>query len=824
MPFSLPDHDVVSIIDAPPTPLTVPSPSERYLAQVSYQAHPPISLLAKPALRLAGVRLDPAINGRQRTRRFTGLSVLRISDGSQRELKLPADASVSLPVWAPDGERFAFCLDESDRIGVWTASAAGEADPVPIPGLAVRDVLGGEPPHAGTTIGWSRTGRWLFALGSPAGQESASALAGQTPSIEPRVDEAIGKKSMMATFQDLLRTPADEDRFEALATTIPLRVDPVTGEQTQLGPPGLYQYIEDSPDGKYLLVYRLQRPFSFRVPFGLFARRIEVWPWDGLASGPNPGQPVAVIADSPVSDEIPMMGVPTGPRLVTWDERAPARLIWTEALDGGDPVASAEHRDVIKYAVAPFDAPPTEAFKVKNRCLGWTNFMAACPILLVEHDRDRRWLTTWLTELEHPTRNRVLFELAEDDAYGDPGDALTMLHPDGSHTIRQEGQSIFLRGEGATPEGERPFVDRYDLETGESVRLFHSPADAHESMLCFAHGDTDQLVIWHQSQTEPPNLRVVSVAAAGGSVLRQLTSWPDPHPTLTQMDKRLVVTDRGDGVKLSGMLYLPPGYDRERDGRLPLVIWAYPYDFGGAGTAGQVRVSTTRFTRLTAADPAWFVLRGYAVLTNATMPVIGSPETKNDTYLQQITAAATAHIKALVDADIADPAQVAVAGHSYGAFMTANLLAHTDLFAAGIARSGAYNRTLTPFGFQTERRSFWEAPAIYDQVSPFRYADQITAPILLVHGAEDSNSGTFPVQSERLFQAIQGTGGTARLVILPHESHIYVARESVLHVLAEEFSWLDRWLGSGSKPVGEAGQAGDAEVAQRSGQPAVPDR
>jgi dipeptidyl aminopeptidase/acylaminoacyl peptidase len=260
------------------------------------------------------------------------------------------------------------------------------------------------------------------------------------------------------------------------------------------------------------------------------------------------------------------------------------------------------------------------------------------------------------------------------------------------------------------------------------------------------------------------------------------------------MTQQLVLADRGDGVQLSGMLYLPSGYDPASDGMLPLVIWAYPYDYGDASTAGQVRGSSQRFTWLTAADPAWFVLRGYAVLADATMPVIGDQETKNDTYVEQIVAAAAAHIKALGERGIADPARVAVAGHSYGAFMTATLLAHTDLFAAGIARSGAYNRTLTPFGFQTERRTFWEAREVYDQVSAFRYANQITTPLLLVHGAEDSNSGTFPIQSERLFQAIGGMGGTARLVILPFEGHGYLARESVLHVLAEQFAWLDRWM------------------------------
>ncbi len=818
MPFSLPDSDVTAIIDAPPTPLIVPSPDEKYLVVVGYEAHPPISMLSRPILRLAGLRLDPVLGARQRTRRFSSLSVLRISDGSLRPLTLPAGAQVSVPAWSPDGHRFAFMIDEPDGVGVWLADVSAGADPVQVPGLRVVDVLSSEPPSTGATISWTRDGGRLIVLGAvrPAGGsggssprassavEAAGATASATEPIEPRIDESIGKRSQMATYQDLLRTTADEDRFEALATTIPLRVDPDTGATEQLGQPGLYQYLEDSPDGQYLLVYRLQRPFSFRVPNGLFARRTEVWT--------AAGELVRVIADLPVSDQVPMMGVPTGPRLVTWDERSPAKLIWVEALDGGDPVAPAEHRDEVSCLAGPFEGEPERPFRLAHRCLGWSHMDAAGSIMLTEHDRDRRWLTTWLCDLDDPDRNRVVFDLSEDDAYADPGDPMLALNPDGSRTIRQQGQAVYLRGDGATPDGDRPFLDRYDLATGQATRLFHSRADAYESVLCFVEGAASEVVIWHQSQAEPPNLWVVRTgdgqAATGPDTAvpdtavpdttgpRPLTSWPDPHPALTGMAKRLMLTDRGDGVQLSGMLHLPPDYDADRDGRLPLVIWAYPYDYGSADTAGQVRLTSSRFTRLTAADPAWFVLRGYAVLASATMPVIGDPETKNDTYIEQTCAAAEAHIKALVNESIADPARVAVAGHSYGAFMTANLLAHTDLFAAGIARSGAYNRTLTPFGFQSERRSFWEVPNVYDQVSPFRYADQITAPLLIVHGEQDSNSGTFPVQSERLYQAIQGTGGTARLVILPFESHGYVARESVLHVLAEQFAWLDRWMGA----------------------------
>jgi dipeptidyl aminopeptidase/acylaminoacyl peptidase len=789
LPYSLPDSDVISIIDAPPTPLASPSPGEEFVILVHYQAHPPVAMLARRRLSLAGLRLDPAIGGRQRTRRFTGLSVLRISDGTERVLTLPDDAQVSIPLWAPDGQRFAFTVDEPDGIGVWTGDVSSGADPVQVPGLRVRDVLGAEPPGLGGTVRWSRDGGSLFVLGAPrAGQDPVADTSDAVPT-GPRITEVAGKRSQMATFQDLLTSAADEDTFEALATTVPLRVDPVTGAAVRLGPEGLYQYISESPDGAYLLVYRLQRPFSFRVPYAYFARRTEVW----SASG----ELVRVIADLPVSDEVPRMGVPTGPRQVSWDERSPARLVWTAALDGGDPVRPAEHRDAVMRQAAPFDCEPELAFNVTHRCLGWTNLGEAGALLLTEHDRDRRWLTTWVCDLADPSRNRVLFDLAEDDAYGDPGTPMTRLHADGTRTVRQDGGAIFLLGAGAAAGGERPFLDRRDLLTGETTRLLRSPDDAHEIMLCFAGGGTDQAVIWRESPAEPPNLWLVRLGPAVGQ-RRQLTTWPDPHPVLTGMQKRLITTDRGDGVQLSGLLHTPPGYDAVRDGPLPLVIWAYPHDFGSAGTAGQVRGSSTRFTRLTASDPAWFVQRGYAVLADATMPVIGDPETKNDTYIEQIAAAAAAHIKALAEAGIADQARVAVGGHSYGAFMTANLLAHTDLFAAGIARSGAYNRTLTPFGFQTERRSYWEVPDVYDRVSPFRYANRISTPILLVHGADDANSGTFPVQSERLFQAIGGNGGAARLVILPLESHSYVARESVLHVLAEQFSWLDRWLAAQS--------------------------
>jgi dipeptidyl aminopeptidase/acylaminoacyl peptidase len=784
--YQTPADDIVAIIDAPPTPVAALGPGRRFAALVHYESHPPVAMLARPFLSLAGIRVDPSIAGRQRTRRLTGLSVLSIEDGQIRPLELPLGKSASVPVWAPDGSRFAFTIDEPDGIAVWVADAR-TAIAAEVPGLRVRDVLGGEPTSAGSTIRWTRDSAWLLALGAPGAPPALPAEP-----IEPQVEESAGKHSQMATFQDLLRTEADEDVFEELATTVPLRVDPVTGAATTLGPPGLYYHLSDSPDGRYLLAYQLKRPFSFRVPFPYFARSVEVWS--------SAGDPLRVVADLPVSDEVPRQGVPTGPRMISFEEPVSASLVWAEALDGGDPRTEAEHRDRLMRLAAPFDAEPQQVGLVQHRCLGWYDMADPGVLLMTEHDRDRRWLTTRLTDLSVPEPGRVIFDHSADEAYLDPGSPMVTVNQDGTRTVLQDGSFIYLRGDGASPEGDRPFLDRFDLADLTTKRLFRSPEHGYEQVLGFVGDERANVLIWHESRTEPPNLATVLLADGqeAGLSRRMLTAWPDPHPQLTGMDKQLLAYDRGDGVQLTGMLHLPPGYDPAADGPLPLVIWAYPLDYGDAGTAGQVRGTTERFTRLTAGEPVWFVLRGYAVLQNATMPVIGDPETMNDSYIEQITASASAHISALVKMGIADPSRVAVGGHSYGAFMTANLLAHTDLFAAGIARSGAYNRSLTPFGFQTERRNFWEATTVYDRVSAFRYADKITAPLLLIHGAKDANSGTFPIQSERLFQAIQGTGGTARLVILPNESHGYIGRESVLHVLAEQLDWLDRWLRDGA--------------------------
>jgi len=281
-------------------------------------------------------------------------------------------------------------------------------------------------------------------------------------------------------------------------------------------------------------------------------------------------------------------------------------------------------------------------------------------------------------------------------------------------------------------------------------------------------------------------------STANSQNAQKITNFSDPASQLRGIKKQLVKYKRADGVDLSFTLYTPPNY--KEGTRLPTLVWAYPLEFTDASVAGQVSGSTNRFTSIGGISHLFFLLNGYAVLDNATMPVVGDPETVNDTFIKQINDSAKAAIDKAVKMGVTDPERVGVGGHSYGAFMTANLLAHSDLFRAGIARSGAYNRTLTPFGFQGERRNFWEATELYTKISPFFYANKINEPILLIHGEADNNTGTFPIQSERLFAALQGTGGTARLVMLPHESHGYAGRESVEHTLYEMISWFDKYV------------------------------
>jgi dipeptidyl aminopeptidase/acylaminoacyl peptidase len=476
---------------------------------------------------------------------------------------------------------------------------------------------------------------------------------------------------------------------------------------------------------------------------------------------------------------------------VRWRPTAPATLVWAEALDGGDPKTKVPHRDRLLTLAAPFADEPTELLRLEHRFRGLTWGERDGLALVSDYDRDRRWQRTFLIHADaSATAPRLVWERSVRDRYRDPGSPLMRTLPSGERVLWQTGNLIYLDGAGASPRGDYPFLDRFDLETFKSERLFQSDSDSFETVVALVSTEPSagvRFITQHQSPDSPPNYRL---RTAGSTAAQPLTRFPDPTPQLRKISKRLVSYPRADGVPLSFTLYLPPDYQPGQ--RLPTVVWAYPQEFNDADTAGQVAGSTNRFTTIGGASHLFLALQGYAVLDGATMPIVGPPETMNDTFLKQIVDSAQAAIAKATELGVTDPNRVGVGGHSYGAFMTANLLAHSDLFRAGIARSGAYNRTLTPFGFQGERRTYWEAPEIYNRLSPFTAAHQIKEPILLLHGERDDNPGTFPIQSERLYQAIKGNGGNVRYVTLPHEAHGYAARESLEHTLYEMISWFDQ--------------------------------
>lgn len=775
-PYLVPPAEVVKVLDAPPTPYVLINPPGDALLLVDYKPHPSIGLLAEPFLKLAGERVNPRLNARQRTTEITGYTLRRLTDGATIPVRLPAGTGFGLPVWSNDGRRFAFARDVKDGVELWVGDIwTGKVRL--IKGVRLNDVLA-------DPITWMGDNTTLMVFAVPAKRGRAPVVS-RIPA-GPTVEETAGKVSRMPTFQDLLRTPQDEELFAYYGTSQLVMVNSATGAIAPRGRPGLYTGVSESPDRRYLLVSQVRRPFSYRVPYDYFSRTTEVWT--------AAGEKAATVADLPVSDDIPSQGVPRGPRAIQWRQLYPASLVWVEAQDGGDPMKDVPLRDFMVGWDAPFADTPGVILKIKHRfrSIDWTQDRDM--VLVTEYDRARRWRTTSYFDFKDPggTR-RVVFDMSVNDAYKDPGRPLYETRADGTRLMRQWKDWGYFVSRGATPEGDRPGLDRYNLYTGKREEVFRSREGRYEQVLAYGRigtptGPKEVLILRSESSTVPPN--IVLHDPEGEDI--PLTSFTDPAPELTGMKKELLTYRRADGTPLSGTLYLPPGHVPGT--RLPCVIWAYPLEYSDAGTAGQVRAAPTRFTYLRGSSPLFFVMQGYAVLMDATMPVVGDPETMNNTFVEQIVSAGRAAIDKLDTMGVIDRSRVLVMGHSYGAFMTANLLAHSDDFAAGIARSGAYNRTLTPFGFQSERRSFWEATDTYMRMSPFTHAHRINEPLLLIHGEADNNPGTFTVQSERMFDAIRGNGGTARLVLLPHESHGYTARESVLHALAEMFAWADRYV------------------------------
>lgn len=787
--YATPPQSLLKVLKAPPPPTPSVDPTGQRLLLTTTQTYPSITRVAQPYLKLAGVRLEPKNRSRHDTPGGYGIppcvgdfTVVDTASGRSTKVALPSGCA-GMAQWSADGQRFAFQNVVDDSVQLWIGDAAtGQVRQVP--NVALNPIFG-------STVQWLGGSQQLLVKLVPAQQGPAPSAEG---AIGPDIQESLGTAGESSTYEarDTLTSAYDEALFAYYGQSQLAVVDTASNTVRIVGAPALLDSIGAAPDGVHVLTRTLKAPFSHAVTYQRFANDVAVL---DIATGRS-----TPIASLPLADRVPVHGVPEGPRDFDWRATDPATLVYAEALDKGDWKVTVPHRDRVLMLKAPFTAKPTEIARTAQRFegLAWT----AQPdvAFLDENDENRHWRQTRIVNVDNPRQEgRLLWDLSSDELYEDPGNFVYQRLPNGAYVVRQEGNTVFLRGQGASPQGDRPFLDALSLRSLKTERLFRSDADAYEQFIGFS-AIPGHLLTWHQSVTDAPNAFVrllgedVADAKPGEAQVvskpAALTHLMDPTPEVRQIQKRLVTYKRADGVDLSFTLYTPPGYKEGQ--RVPAILYAYPADFANAAQAGQVSGSQQTFTRL--APYRLMLLAGYAIIDNASFPIVGDPKTAYNTYLEQLEADAKAAVDKAVDLGVVDRNRIGVTGHSHGGLMTANLIAHTDLFKAGVATSGSYNKTFTPFGFQNERRSVWQAQDVYLKASPFFYADKIKLPLLLVHGEDDANPGTEPFQSRKLFQAIRGNGGTTRLVMLPHEPHWYTALESNEQLVSEMLNWFDTYV------------------------------
>jgi len=779
-----PPEAIVQLVDTRPTPNVEVSPKDKtgqqWLLIEEISGLPPISDLAQPELRLAGLRFNPRTNGPSRGSYLTSLKLKALPEGTEKTVSgLPANAKIRFTAWSPDARHvyFANVSDSSTDAGLslWIVDVA-TARARQLPGIALNGIFG-------QPCEWTSDSQSLICKAVAKGRGAAPQRS-EVPT-GPVIQENLGRITPGPTYQDLIKNPEDEKTFDYYATS-QVEVMHLDGTMKSIGKPGVIQSVSPSPDGHYIMLDERHHPYSYLLPFVFFPQRVQVI---NLATGAS-----KQLADKPLEDAIPNIhdAVEAGPRDFVWRSDAPATVCWVEAGDGGDPRKDVPIRDILFLLNAPFEGKARKLAEIPLRFSNVT--WGTGRLALVEErrwkDRKRIMLAVFPDSGDSPVK---LFEGSFEDRYHDPGHPLEVLNVNGKYVLQttSDGSSIYLRAEGASPEGDRPFLAAMSATNGESKRLWQSADKFFEYPNAVLDAANPGMLVRRESPELPPNFYIRNLAK---DELKQVTFFPSRYGDAALPRKQVLKYKRADGVDLSANLYLPPGY-KPQDGPLPTLMEAYPTEYKTKSAAGQISGSPYEFPSFGWGSPIAFVTQGYAVLENATIPIVGEGQAEpNDTYVEQLVASAQAAIDEGARIGVVDRNRVAVMGHSYGAFMTANLLAHSDLFKAGIARSGAYNRTLTPFGFQNEERTYWQAPDVYYKMSPFSYADKIKTPILLIHGEADNNTGTFPMQSERLFSAIKGAGGTVRFVLLPLESHGYAARESVLHMLWEMNNWMSTYV------------------------------
>ena len=786
--YRQPPAALQAIVDAARAPALSLSPQRNIVAVVQTPPLPGIAEVAQPELKLAGLRINPRTCSASRFSFGTDLSFLDLGTRKESRIRgLPRGLRLSDISWSPDQRYLAFShvalKGERGSVELWLVDIAErkarKLSPQPLSAVLTRG-FNWLPDSSGLLVHWR-----------PAGIGKAPVSSGIPSGPIEQDSAADGHVRQLRTYQDLLKNEDDARLFEYYVTVQMAIVD-VHGAARLVGTPGQFSCTSLAPGGQYILTQSITRPYSYIVPASSFGERVEVRDLHGVV--------LHTVANLPLEEGLPPGNdaVSEGVRHVSWRADAPASLAWAEAQDGGDPARQVIDgiRDLVMLHAAPFREPPLVLARLTMRYAGiaWGRDDIA---LINERWHKNRAYKQWMIQPAHlSTPPELIHSGSYEDRYSSPGSPVMRADANGfPRLLIGPDTTLLLDGAGATPDGDRPFIDRLSLTTRRKERLFQSAAPYFENVAAVLNDDGTLLLTTRESPTERPNYYLRDLTKPEAVQLTALTHYPHPTPQLKDVVKEQIRYPRADGVELTATLMLPPAYDAARDGPLPMLMWAYPQEFKSAGAASQTTGSPYRFNAVSYWGPAAFLAMGYAVLDNPSFPIVGSGEVEpNDSYLPQLVASAEAAVEEVVRRGVADRHRIAIGGHSYGAFMTGNLLAHTRLFRAGIARSGAYNRTLTPFGFQSEERPYWQAQEVYQAMSPFNHADRIKDAMLLIHGAEDSNSGTFPLQSERMFQAIKGLGGTARLVMLPNESHAYRARESILQMLYETNAWLEKYV------------------------------
>lgn len=772
--YQRPPEEIAKLIDAPSTPSVSIDSKGEWMLLMERPGYPSIEEISAPELRIGGTRINPATNGRSRQNPMVGMSLKNLKTNAEFQFEgMPSKPQIANVSWSLDETKIAFTNTTENGIELWYADLATKKAQKLTEAIVNNAYI--------SAFQWmpDNSNLLVSTIADNRGSEPKKPLAPKGPVLQ----ETEGAVAASRTYQDLLENSHDETLFEYY-TTVQLRKVNLSGKSVKIGAPEIIKDATVSPDGQYILVETIQKPFSYLVPASRFPFNYELWT--------ATGQKVKVLAQIDL-DEVRPNGFDAtrkGPRSMNWRADKPNELFWVEAKDGGDPNLEVTERDVVYTLNAPFNEQPSKLTSTSLRFSGieWADENNA--LLNESWWASRMEKTTLINPSKPNTAGTVIIDRATTDRYNDPGSPVMVKNAYGWNVLLMDKDNVFMRSTGGSPEGDRPFLSKFNLKTKKAEILFRSEAPYYERVIDLISKKGDQVITLRESEKEAPNYYLRDLKKGS---MTALTEFPHPQPSLLDVNKEIIKYERKDGVKLTATLYTPAGYDKDRDGRLPVLVWAYPIEYKSVATASQVRGSPYSFTRVSSGSPLFWVLRGYAVMENTEMPIIGEGDKEpNDSFREQLVMNAEAAINKVVEMGVGDRNKFAVGGHSYGAFMTANLLAHTDLFAAGIARSGAYNRTLTPFGFQREERTYWEAPDLYNGMSPFMHADKVNEPLLLIHGEADNNSGTFPIQSIRFYNAVKGHGGTARLVMLPNESHGYQAKESIMHMLWEMDSWMEK--------------------------------